>query len=85
MVRGGEQHLVHPGALVTREDDLVGGAFLLGQDHLAARRVVCIGQNVLLLPRGGRLQRRDDLDLLAGLRIRHYLHSRHEGSRRYRI
>ena len=37
MIGGGEQHLVNPRALVTREDDPVGGALLLGQDHLTPR------------------------------------------------
>lgn len=69
-IRRGKQQLVDAGAVWRGEDDFVGRTFLLGQDHLPAGGVVSVGQDVLLLSRGGRLQRRHNLDLLARLLIR---------------
>lgn len=72
-IRGGKQQLVDAGAVWRGEDDFVRGTFLLGQDHLPAGRIVRVGQDELLLPRRGRFQCCDNLDLLARLLIRYYL------------
>lgn len=72
-IRGGKQQLVDARAVWRGEYDFVGRTFLLGQDHLPASGIVSIGQDELLLSRGGWLQRCDNLDLLASLLIRYNL------------
>lgn len=70
---GGKQQLINPRTIWSSEDDLVGWAFLLGQNYFPPRRIISICKDKLLLSRGRWLKCCDDLDLLSSLLISYNL------------